>query len=74
MQATDTADPIENFPPVADNFDIVQWLRPKGGPGSVVEQYHALRGLPVRQVRTGQRLGDFLLTEEDPEIFAFGAT
>lgn len=73
MQETENEDPIGNFPPVADNFDIVQWLRPKGGPGSVVEHYHALRGLPVRQVRTGQRLGDFLLTEEDPEIFAFGA-
>ncbi|WP_192796558.1 hypothetical protein [Serinicoccus kebangsaanensis] len=65
-------DPIEEFPPVADTFDIVQWLRPRGGPRSVVQQYHALRGIPMQPVRTGHRLGEFLLTEEDPEVVAFG--
>lgn len=73
MQASDGAESIETFLSVADNFEIVQWLRPKGGPRSVVEQYHRLRDIPVRPVDTGLRLGDFLLGQEDPEIVAFGA-
>lgn len=73
MHASDGADTLETFPSVADHFDIVQWLRPKGGPRSVVERYHQLRGIPVRPVDTRLRLGDFLLAEEDPEILAFGA-
>ncbi|WP_298753149.1 hypothetical protein [uncultured Serinicoccus sp.] len=72
MGAPDETDPIDDFPAVADSFDVVQWLRPKGGPRSVVEEYHALRGIPVRPVGQGQRLGEFLLTEEDPEVVAFG--
>ncbi|WP_298889813.1 hypothetical protein [uncultured Serinicoccus sp.] len=72
MGAPDETDPIDDFPAVADNFDIVQWLRRKGGAESVVEQYHALRGIPVQPVQTGLRLGEFLLTEEDPEVVAFG--
>ena len=72
MEAPGETGPIDDSPAVADNFDVVQWLRPKGGPRSVVEEYHARRGIPVRPVRQGQQLGKFLLTEQDPEVVAFG--